>query len=461
MIYLNIRSVPETLDPQLAESDEELMICLNLYEGLLRKNKDGKIVEGACKSYKKDGLIYTFDLRQDAKWSNDEPLIADDFVYAFRRAVSPSIKSPFARRLKSIKNASSILAGSADPSTLGVSAVSDKTLKIELSENDAFFEETLTTPLCMPCSQSFLEGCEGKYGRDGNCVISNGSYYLRRWLNEDFSIRLTKNSKYSGDFEAKNGGIVITANTETPVQKLFSKDSIDCALVDNYDLTAVEEAGAKTASAQNICWFMTIGSSYSQDVRTAFLCAINTDLYKSEMPVGFSPAHSIYPEVCEVKGADGAGITAYDIENAKRILSSAVKQTDNKAFPSATMYYYSDQAMLPVIKAVVAHFQQNLSAFINISPAKHPEELKNELKSTSLQFAIFPVKARNRDVSEYLISFGSYSGVDPVSAQTRILANKTIVPICYENTNFCYSQALKNVYFENRGGYVDFSFIVK
>ena len=142
-------------------------------------------------------------------------------------------------------------------------------------------------------------------------------------------------------------------------------------------------------------------------------------------------------------------------------LSSAVKQTDNKAFPSATMYYYSDQAMLPVIKAVVAHFQQNLSAFINISPAKHPEELKNELKSTSLQFAIFPVKARNRDVSEYLISFGSYSGVDPVSAQTRILANKTIVPICYENTNFCYTKALQNVYFENRDGYVDFSFIVK
>ncbi|MBP5686211.1 MAG: peptide ABC transporter substrate-binding protein, partial [Clostridia bacterium] len=103
LIYLNIQSVPETLDPQLAKSDEELMICRNLFEGLLRKNKDGKIVNGVCKSYEKNGLTYTFDLREGAKWSNKSDVTADDFVFAFRRAVTPSVKAPFARRLRNIK----------------------------------------------------------------------------------------------------------------------------------------------------------------------------------------------------------------------------------------------------------------------------------------------------------------------------------------------------------------------
>ena len=461
LIYLNVISVPETLDPQLAESDEELMICRNLFEGLLRKDADGKIVKGVCKSYRKDGLTYTFDLRSDAKWSDGKKVTANDFVFSFRRAVSPSVKAPFSRRLRSIKNAPAVINGSADVSSLGVTAVSDTCLKIELSAEDALFEETLTTPVCMPCNEGFFNECEGKYGRDENSVISNGSYYLRRWRTEEFGIRIIKNDNYSGDFKAKNGGLVITANSDTPVNKLFSKNSIDCAFVDNRDINKVKETGAKHKSVQNVCWFMTIGSTYTSDVRNAFALSVSPDVYGPVLPSGFSAARSIYPDVLKVKGADGVGITAYNIDTARNLFSNAVKKMEDKIFPGATMIYYADDCMLPVTKSIVAHFQQNLSAFINISPAKHPEELKEELKKFSLQFAMFPVKARNCDVSEYLVNFGGYDGVDPATAQQRILAGQTVIPICYENTNLCYAKNLSNISFENIDGYIDFSFVVK
>ena len=461
LIYLNIQSVPETIDPQLAKSDEELMICRNLFEGLLRKNKDGKIVNGVCKSYEKNGLTYTFDLREGAKWSNKSDVTADDFVFAFRRAVTPSVKAPFARRLRNIKNAPAILNGTSDPSVLGVTATSSGTLVIELTKEDEFFEETLTTPVCMPCNSSFFDECEGKYGRDKECVISNGSYYLRRWFNEEFGMRLIKSETYSGDFESKNGGIVITANDETPTRTLFSKDSVDCAFVDNKDVDAVRSTGANCSSTQNICWLMTIGSSYSGDIRNAFAMSVSPDVYSPVLPTGFSAARSVYPGVLGITDADGIGLKSYDIESAKTIFSNAVKKMDDKVFPQAIMYYYADDCMLPVTKSVVAHFQQNLSAFINISPAKHPQELKGELKASSLQFAMFPVKATSADVSEYLVNFGSFDGVAPAAAQQAILSAQTVIPICFENTNLCYSNALSNMVFENFNGYIDFSFVIK
>ena len=461
IIYLNISSIPETLDPQLAQTDEELMICRNIYEGLLRKNEKGGIVAGACSSYKVEGLTYTFNLRSDAKWSDGAPVTADDFIFAFRRAVTPDMKSPFARRLKNIKNAAAILSGSANPSTLGIKALSDKCIQIELSGADRHFEEVLTTPVCMPCNQKFLEKCEGKFARDEDCVISNGSYYLKRWRTEEFGIRLVKNDDYTGDFKAKNGGVIITANSKDPIKKLFAKNSIDCAIVDNLDVEAVKQTGTEYKTIQNICWFMTVGETYTSDVRFAFLSSVSPDVYKSLLPTGFSPAYSIYPEVLQVDNADKAGIIKYDIDNAKIIFSAAVKLMEDKAFPPALMYYYKDDCILPAAKAVVAHFQQNLSAFINISPAKHPEELKNELKGTTLQFSLFPVKANGSDVSEYLYNFGSFDGIDSKQAQEQILSKQTIVPICFENTNLCYSKALNNIVFENQDGYIDFSFVTK
>ena len=461
IIYLNLLTPPETLDPQLAKSDEELLICRNLYEGLLRKNEEGKIVNGACKSYKKSGLTYTFTLRSDAKWSNGKKVTADDFVFAFRRAVTPAVEAPFARRLRNIKNAQSVLNGTADPSTLGVTAKSDTSLTIELASEDKYFEDTLTTPVCMPCRQSFFNGCNGKYGRDGDCVLANGSYYLKSWRTDEFGIRIIKNDKYSGDFKPKNGGIVITANQKTEVRKLFSKNSVDCAFVDNRDVNSVKSEGAKLKTTQNICWFMTIGNTYSADIRNAFCLAFDEGVYKSSLNTGFSVSKSIYPGVLGVKNADGVGLSQYNLENAKAIFSSAVKKTEDKIFPSATMYYYPDDYMLPVTKSIIGHYQQNLSAFINISPAKHPEELKEELKAFSLQFAMFPVKATGSDITEYLVNFGIYDTSDTTAAQQRILAQKTVIPVCCENTNFCYSQKLSNINFTNFDGYIDFSFVIK
>ena len=99
IIYFEIPEKPYTVDPQTASSDSELVIVNNIFEGLLRKNESGAIVCGAAESFEHNNLTYTFKLRDGIVWSNKEPLTADDFVFALRRAVSPETRAPFVSRL--------------------------------------------------------------------------------------------------------------------------------------------------------------------------------------------------------------------------------------------------------------------------------------------------------------------------------------------------------------------------
>lgn len=462
-IYFEVNEKPSVLDAQIAFTDSELLIVRNIYEGLLRKNESGSIVYGACEDMKVDGLTYTFTIREDACWSNGEPLTSHDFVFAFRRAVSPETKAPFVSRLYSVSNAKEIYENGADPSQLGVTAPDDRTLVITLCTADAKFEETLTTSICMPCNQEFFEDSIGKYGRESEFINSNGSYRLTKWNKEDFGIRLYKNEDYNGTYEAQNAAVFISCNDEgvTPIE-LLNKNSVDGTFLPNDQLSLAAESGMQIKSFENICWVMTIGTEYSADVRKALMMLKDSEIYANALPDGFAAADSIYPSILEVDGSSvkGAGITAYDNKTAKEILSSAVSSMEDKKFPASTLYYYDNELIKPAVTALMGHWQQNVSAFVNIKPSDSLEALSAELNNPTLQFALFPITARNGSVSEYLKNF-NVSGENPAEIQQQLLKNHTLVPFAFENTNLAFTDALQEIYIEPQNGYIDFSFIKK
>ena len=91
IVYFELLEKPQTLDPQMAQTDSELLIVRNIYEGLLRED-NGEITNGITKSYSYENLTYIFKLRDDALWSNGENVTAYDFEYAFKRAIDPKLK---------------------------------------------------------------------------------------------------------------------------------------------------------------------------------------------------------------------------------------------------------------------------------------------------------------------------------------------------------------------------------
>lgn len=103
-----------TLDPAKAEGLPEMHVIRDLFEGLVIQDRDGNIIPGVAESWEtKDNQTFTFHLRKDAKWSNGEPVTADDFVYSLRRAVDPKIASPnvWYLKLTKIKNIADVAEG--------------------------------------------------------------------------------------------------------------------------------------------------------------------------------------------------------------------------------------------------------------------------------------------------------------------------------------------------------------
>ncbi len=461
IIYFELLEKPQTLDPQTVRSDSELLIVRNIYEGLLRKNSDGNIVNGACESYTYSDLNYTFKLKENLVWSDGTPLTAYDFEYGLIRAVDPKIKAPFASRLFSITNAEAINSGNADISTLGVKAVNETTLTISLCREDNNFLDTLTTSVCMPCNQEFFKQSIGKYGLDAEYIVSNGSYRLTKWNKEDFGIRLYKNEEYSGNFEAQNGAVFISCvDDEKQVSRLADGDS-DMAFLPSNELSTAENAGLEIEAVQNICWLMTVNGNYSPEVRRAFATAFSTDIYSSSLPDGFSAAKSIYPDILSLD-TDGIGITEYNIDEAKSVMSSQIASMTDSKFPLATLYYYNTDGIKSLATAIVGHWQQNLSTFVNIEDSNNLTALQSEISNSTLDFALFPITATSTCFGEYAAKFSDISTAStPSELQQQLLDGNKIIPVAYQDTNISYISTLENVTAEDDNGYIDFSYIVK
>ncbi len=463
IVYFELNQKPDTLDAQLAYTNQELMLVRNIYEGLLRENNNGEIVCGVAKSYKKDGLNYTFKLREDAVWSTGEPLYAEDFVFAFRRAVTPELKAPFAKRLFAIKNAEKIYNKKAKLSSLGVTALDEHTLTITLEREDKSFEKTLTTSICMPCNEAFFNECQGQYGLKSNYIISNGSYSLTKWNREDFGIRIYRNKSYIGDFIAQNGAVFFSLEEDsTPADRLLENKS-DIAFIENKDIKRFSDGNFTTASFENICWVMTVSKDYSSNIRKAFAMLSDSSVYEGKLSAGFRSADSIFPNALgSFPKCTGKGFTAYDLNKAKKLFSNEVSSYADKKFPTATLTYYDNEAIKPIVTAIVGHWQQNLSAFINIKAYKNEEDLLPQLQNPTLSMCVLPIRISDSYVNEYLEKYGiNYKGSSLSDIQTKLLKNNTIIPLAFENTNIVYSNDLKSVFAESENGYIDFSYIVK
>ncbi|NBB93762.1 MAG: peptide ABC transporter substrate-binding protein [Gammaproteobacteria bacterium] len=173
---------PQTLDPHLAEGVPSANILRDLFEGLTTNAPDGHIVPGAARHWdiSRDGLTYTFYLDPEARWSNGEPVTAEDFVWSWRRAVAPATGTSYGRMLSPIVNAEAIFAGDLPPEDLGVTALNDTTFQVELQDPTPYFLGLLTHHTSYPVYRPAVEEHGDSHVRPGN-LVSNGAYMLADW----------------------------------------------------------------------------------------------------------------------------------------------------------------------------------------------------------------------------------------------------------------------------------------
>ena len=187
-----------TLDPQLNEETAGSHVIRQLFEGLMNQDAQGNLVPGVATGFEasEGNKVYTFTLRDDARWSNGDPVTAEDFVYAWRRAADPATASPYAWyvELTSIENAAAIVAGEMEPDALGVEAVDDRTLRVTLTQALPYFPAMTTYATLFPAHRATIEEHGDDWTAPGN-MVNNGAYDLESiQLNEGFT--LVKNPEY-------------------------------------------------------------------------------------------------------------------------------------------------------------------------------------------------------------------------------------------------------------------------
>lgn len=187
---------PETLDPHKTSTVAEAHILRDLYEGLLDYDNHGRIVPGAAESWtvSDDRLTYTFRLRADPRWSNGDPVTAEDFQHGFRRILDPRTGAKYAEVLYPIRNAAAVHRGEAGPEALGVAAPDTRTVVIGLDAPVPYLLELLTHQTALPVHRPSVALYGDAFTRAGR-LVSNGPYALVDMVPND-RITLRKNPHF-------------------------------------------------------------------------------------------------------------------------------------------------------------------------------------------------------------------------------------------------------------------------
>ncbi|QNI01857.1 peptide ABC transporter substrate-binding protein [Halomonas sp. SH5A2] len=195
-LRLAIMGEPASLDPHKISGTWENDVVGDLFEGLVTEAADGSRIPGVAESWEisDDGTVYTFTLRDDAKWSDGEPVTADDFVYAFQRILSPATAADYAYLLYPIKNAEAVYAGDAETSTLGVEALDASTLQITLERSTPYFLDQLSHYTAYPVPSHTVDTYGDEWSRPGN-MVSNGAFQLEEWQSQT-RITATRNPHF-------------------------------------------------------------------------------------------------------------------------------------------------------------------------------------------------------------------------------------------------------------------------
>ncbi|SUB07140.1 peptide ABC transporter substrate-binding protein [Pantoea agglomerans] len=228
-IVRHIKDEPASLDPLKAVGLPEIQVIRDLFEGLTNQDAQGKIVPGVAQSWSSsDNKTWVFTLRNNARWSNGDPVTAQDFVYSWQRLVDPKNSSAFAwfAGLSGIQNAEAITKGEMTPDKLGVVAQSKNQLKVTLDRPVPWFPALVANVALFPVPQKIIAQQGDSWTSPGK-LVGNGAYQLsERVVNE--KIVLTRNPHYWDDAHSVLTKVTfVPINEESSATKRYRSNDID------------------------------------------------------------------------------------------------------------------------------------------------------------------------------------------------------------------------------------------
>ncbi len=227
-LKINIVSDPESLDPRKVRDINTVNLSKIFFDGLMRLEKDGNISCAIAENYKvlKDKKTYVFTLK-DAFWSNGEKITSYDFEYTWKKILAPEYISSTAFFLFCIRNAKRAKEGKVSLDKVGIKALDEKTLIIELEKPISYFLTLLTHPIFFAVNKK-IDQENPKWTQDSKSYISNGPFVLDKWKHYDM-LKAKKNEHYWDKDQVKLNFISMFMLTSDTEQNMFELKALDWA----------------------------------------------------------------------------------------------------------------------------------------------------------------------------------------------------------------------------------------
>ncbi|TKH11147.1 peptide ABC transporter substrate-binding protein [Bacillus wiedmannii] len=366
-------------------------VMQNIFEGLYVLDDQDQPIPAVAKSFKRseDGKKYTFDLRKDAKWSNGDRVTANDFMFAWKRAIKPETASQYASMLFYVKNAKEINKGTMPLDELGVTVINDYKLEVELEQPIPYFLQLLALPIYLPQHESFLKEQGKNYALESSNLIYNGPFVLEKWKHEQ-EFQLKKNATYWDEKKVKLDEInfQIVKDTMTAVN-LYEAGNLDrvpinSQFVDKYKGNKELHMSSDPGIAM-LRFNEKNNALANKKVRQSISLALNKEDFVAHfINNGAKSASGLVPvgHVNEETGKDfrkeNGDLSSYDLQNAKKIWEEAKKELGVEQVNFEFLTFEQDNAkrMAEYIKGDLEKNLHGLTIQIKQQPFKQKLQLE-------------------------------------------------------------------------------------
>lgn len=391
-LNVNFASEPQTIDPALNSAVDGAVMINHMFEGLYKWVDDGNgnatlaLGQASDVQVNDDKTVYTFTIREDAKWSDGKAVTANDFVYAWQRLVDPATAADYSYMADILLNANEIMAGEADKATLGVEAVDERTLVVTLHTPCPYFEEIMAFPSLMPVRQDMIEAGGDQWTFSIDTYVGNGPYKLESW-EHGANIRIVKSETYY-DY-AKLGPKAINFKLMDDANAIYAAyQSGELNFIEEVpvaEIPALLESGELDIDpyigTYYVC-FQTQKAPFDDvRVRKAFSLTIDRNYIVEQItqtgqvpatgfvPSGISDAEGVSGDDFRTVGGDYMDVSkeayAANCEEARRLLAEA-GYANGEGFPVVEYLYNTSESHKAIGEALQQMWQTELGVTVNL-----------------------------------------------------------------------------------------------
>lgn len=426
ILHLNNTEEPGSLHPGTAQGTHDSWLLEGLFEGLTKKTPEGKIVAGMAESWdtSKDGLTWTFHIKDGMQWSNGDPVTAGDFEYAWKYALNPKTASEYAYQLYYLKGGVEFNSAKkgADLKALedkvGVKATDDKTLVVTLAEQTPYFLDLTSFYTYYPVDKKVQEA-NPKWALEASSYVSNGPFKLADWKHKE-SMKLVKNENYydKDNIKLDEVDFVQIANENTAWQ-MYQAGELDMVYPLPQDVQG-QLMASKDPEFHNgpdlSTYYYNLNNKVkpfdNKKIRKALATAIDRKVIVEDVAQGGQkPAYSVVPPgIPDVNGdyqENGGDLFKEDVAEAKNLLKEGLAEEGLSKMPSFTIMYNTNEGHKKIAEAIQEMWRKNLG--VNV-------------KAQNVEFQ---VKIDREHAGDYQISRAGWIGdyVDPMTFMDLWVSN--------------------------------------